>query len=77
MGMWIDMGARIAMMTVAVETMTEAMITGQAVAGRVFGRGHQRDQKYKGRGDDYEDSYGRQDDQRGMMVQVLPPTDSS
>lgn len=36
-GIWIDMGAEIAMMTEAVETMTEAMITGQAVAGRPFG----------------------------------------
>lgn len=43
MGMWIDMEARIAMMTEARETMTEALITGQAVVGRVFGRGHPRD----------------------------------
>lgn len=41
--MCFDIGARIAMMTEAVETMTEAMVTGQAVAGKVFGPGHQRD----------------------------------
>ena len=47
------------MMTEAVETMTEAMVTGQAVAGKVFGPGHQRDQEYEGRGDYYEDRCGR------------------
>ena len=61
-GIWIDMGAGIAMMTEAVETMTEAVITGQAVAGRPFGHGHHKDDTYRERGDHYEDRHDRQDD---------------